>query len=112
MSRLTEKAADILASLIGETERGRPIGKMLQPILAVARKSFGTSILDLFFEQMHQWTERGLFGSASLGQRTVYLGDAPGEQTARKAVHDDVMAAMVPEIVVRRGLEQGADPKW
>ncbi len=100
-----------MPSLIGETERHRPIGEVRQPILAVACKSLRASIRGLFFKQELQGTERALFGRASLGQRGVDLGDAPGEQPAGEAVHDDVMAAMVPEIVFRRCLEQGADPK-
>ena len=111
MARLTAKTADILPSLIGETERGRPIGEVLQPILAVAYKSFGASIRGFFFKEELQGTERALFGRASLSERGVDLGDAPGEEPAREPVHDDVMAAMVPEIVVRRGLEQCAGPK-
>src|SRR5580704_757466 len=106
MGGLAEQATGILPSLVGETERGRPISKMLQPILAVACKSFGVPIFGLFFKQARQWTERGLFGRAPLDQRAVYPGDASGEQAAGKAVHDDVMAAVVPEIAVRRGLEQ------
>src|SRR3981081_3636573 len=105
MDRLTEEAADILPSLVGETERDRPIGEVLQPILAVACKSFGASIRGLFFKQERQGTERTLFGRAPLGERGVDLGDAAGEEAASETVHDDVMAAMVPKIVVRRGLE-------
>ena len=56
MDRLTEEAADILPSLIGETERHRPIGEVRQPILAVACKSLRASIRGLFFKQELQRT--------------------------------------------------------
>jgi hypothetical protein len=67
MDCLTEETADIFPPLIGQTERDRPIGEVLQPILAVACKSFGASIRGLFFNEERQGTERALFGRASLG---------------------------------------------
>jgi len=79
MGRLTVKTADILPSLVGETERDRPIGEALPPILAVACKSLGASIRRLFFEEERQGTERAVFGRAPLGERGVDLGDAPAK---------------------------------
>ncbi len=111
--RLAQQAADVDRALRCEAQRIGRVGEALGPVLAVARKAARFAVGAVFLGQLRQRRQaRGLghLGCA-FGHRAVDVGEAPCDQPAAEAVEHDVVAAVVPDVAIRREADQRRQPQ-